>query len=487
MKRVLNLGTWVADGKPFTVPLDFVTHTAALIAIRGGGKTVAATDIAEEMCEAGLPWFALDPTPGGVWWGLRCNPDGSPGGYPVVIIGGNHADLPFERSLATQVAEAFARENICVVADVSKESKTVWRGFVADFCDRLMELTPPTPRHLFIEEAPEFVPQKPVAEQKRSRAAVDRVIRLGRNAGYGATLLTQRFATVDKDVLTQCENILALRSLGKPDRRAVRDWIAEVVSPEPDDPIIDEFLNSLPSLADGEGWWWSPQWLKQFGRVKIRARKTFHPGRTRSVEDTPVQVKLSDPRDFVDRFRAVLETKPKAAPRMVEVGGIVEHGDRKAQRATTAENARVDAVRQIQVAQERAQAAEGEAGRLRGQVADLHRRLGTATATIGSLRQALEPQYRAMQALFAELDGAAAAGGIGGFDRATFEAWFPKLRSGARLMLQALLERGGELTIAQLGHYLRRKTSGGTWRADIGQLRSCQLVGPGDPVRLRVP
>src|SRR5207247_10332 len=125
----------------------------------------------------------------------------------------------FDRAHAGKLAEAFSRENICVVVDVSQESKTTWRGFVADFCDRLMELEARSPRHVFIEEGPEFVPQRPVAEQKRSKAAVDRVIRLGRNAGYGCTILTQRFATVDKDVLTQCENVLALRSVGKPDRK----------------------------------------------------------------------------------------------------------------------------------------------------------------------------------------------------------------------------------------------------------------------------
>src|SRR6266571_4002105 len=102
MKRVLNIGT--ADGKPFTLPPDFVTRTLAIVAIRGGGKTVAATVLAEEMCEAGLPWIAFDPTPGGVWWGLRCNPDGTPGGYQVVVIGGKHADLPFDRAHAGKLA-----------------------------------------------------------------------------------------------------------------------------------------------------------------------------------------------------------------------------------------------------------------------------------------------------------------------------------------------------------------------------------------------
>lgn len=75
MKDKLEIGT-LMSGQKFTLPLDLVTRTLAIIAIRGWGKTVAATVIDEEMCEAGLPWVAIDPV--GVWWGLRANPDGSP-------------------------------------------------------------------------------------------------------------------------------------------------------------------------------------------------------------------------------------------------------------------------------------------------------------------------------------------------------------------------------------------------------------------------
>src|SRR2546421_12533883 len=86
VKRALTIGT--AGGKPFSLPLDIVARTQAIVAIRGAGKTVAATVLAEEMCEAGLPWIAFDPV--GVWWGLRVNPDGAPGGYPVLVVGGQH-------------------------------------------------------------------------------------------------------------------------------------------------------------------------------------------------------------------------------------------------------------------------------------------------------------------------------------------------------------------------------------------------------------
>ncbi|MBV9180212.1 MAG: ATP-binding protein [Acidobacteria bacterium] len=299
MKDFLNVG------HKFGLPLDLVTRTLAIIAIRGWGKTIAATVIAEEMCEAGLPWVAIDPV--GVWWGLRVNPDGSPGGYPVVILGGEHGDLPLEKSAGAAIARAIVEENVSCVIDMSSESKNTVRHFVAEFCDRLMELRPDTPRHVFIEEAPELVPQKPMGEQKRSLAAVDRLVRLGRNRGYGATLISQRTATIQKDVLTQCENLLAGRSIGKPDRTAMKEWIAEVVGvPAPTD--ADRFVGSLAGLPSGTGWFWSPQWLNIFKQVEIRRRKTYHPGETRTIGERVKQVRLLDVRDFVERFREVLST-----------------------------------------------------------------------------------------------------------------------------------------------------------------------------------
>ncbi|MGH9505272.1 MAG: hypothetical protein ACRD20_20655 [Terriglobales bacterium] len=313
MKNTLEIGQRLSGGK-FTLPLDLVTRTLAIIAIRGWGKTVAATVIAEEMCEAGLPWVAIDPV--GVWWGLRANPDGSAGGYPIVILGGERGDLPLEKSAGAKVAEAILQEDVSCVIDMSSESKTTVRHFVAEFCDRLMDLRPQTPRHIFIEEAPELVPQKPMGEQKRSLAAVDRLIRLGRNRGYGATLISQRTATIQKDVLTQCESLLAGRSIGKPDRDAMQSWIAELVE-EPSPTNASKFVQSLANLESGVGWFWSPQWLGSFEQIRVRRRKSYHPGETRSVGQAVKQVKLSNVHEFVERFGTILRGE-KTKPRKVE-------------------------------------------------------------------------------------------------------------------------------------------------------------------------
>jgi hypothetical protein len=457
LKKSLEIGT-LMSGALFTLPLDLVTHTLAIIGIRGWGKTIAATVIAEEMCEAGLPWVAIDPV--GVWWGLRCNPDGSPGGYPVLVLGGEHGDLPLSKESGPKVAEAILQENISCVIDMSNESKNTVRYFVGTFCDRLMELRPQVPRHIFLEEAPELVPQKPMGEQKRSLAAVDRLIRLGRNQGYGATLISQRYATIQKDVLTQCESLLAGRMIGKTDRVASEEWIGEVASALFSNRKADKFVEQLAGLPCGHGWFLSPQWDERFVEVQIRRRKTYHPGATRTVGQAPQQVQLSDVREFVERFGKVLRQEQPVR--------ITKQHGRNLVPEVTADSMMVR---------------HPEETLLRSQVAELSQKLGQANAVIANLRKQLEPQYRSLQALFGDLE-AIKANGAAVVDPAIFEQWRSKLR-GAGKLIDILLERG-DCTRVQLGTLagLGRESM----RIYLSKLRTNNLIEEdGETIRLRVP
>jgi uncharacterized protein len=466
VKSNLELGT-LMSGQKFTLPLDLVTHTLAVIGIRGWGKTVAATVIAEEMCEAGLPWVALDPV--SVWWGLRCKPDGTPGGYPIVIIGGPHGDLPLDAHSGARIAEAILQENLCCVIDLKMESKNNWRKFVADFCDRLMELNPAVPRHIFIEEAPEFVPQKPMGEQKRSLAAVDRLIRLGRNQGYGATLISQRYATIQKDVLTQCDSLLAGRMIGKSDRKASEEWIGEVAAELFPGKAADKFVKSLAGLPGGRGWFLSPQWENRFEEVQIRRRKTFHPGATREIGEAPVQVQLSDVHEFVERFGRVLKQKPAIPVRGVDTKPLPSRAGSKHQLY-------------IPTPRDVAMEIESESVRLRSQVVDLTRQLGQANSIIANLRKQLEPEYRAYQALFGDIDKA-----IGGsqVDRGVWEPWMQKLGGRPGRMIEALLSRG-ELTRTQLATLTEQSPNSGSFATNLSTLnRNGLTMKEGDKIRLR--
>ena len=53
--------------------------------------------------------------PMGVWWGLRVGADGRGPGYPVVVFGGEHADLPLDEDKASELADALVATNVSAV------------------------------------------------------------------------------------------------------------------------------------------------------------------------------------------------------------------------------------------------------------------------------------------------------------------------------------------------------------------------------------
>jgi uncharacterized protein DUF87 len=463
----LNIGLTVS-GKTFGLPLDAVTQTFALLAIRGAGKTCTAAVIAEEMCKARLPWLCFDPV--GVWWGLRATPDGRPGGFPIVVIGGEHGDIALDKDSGAKIANALASENVSAVLDVSRESKTTWRKFLTELCLELMQLRPETPRHLFIEEAPEFVPQHAtVTVTAQCKEAVERLVRLGRNNGYGCTLLSQRPATVDKDVLSQCENIFALRTTGPHDRKALMEWI----SAQATDRGLEKFVGELAGLANGAAWFWSPHWMNRFERIRIRPRETFHPGATRTVGVAPKAVALADVGEFVDRLKAQLTKVTVPAPHSPEfrrqrpyrekvfemTGGRIPMKEFDELSAALAE--RDDFRRQLD--QERTARADAE-------------------KRLAKVRDSLRPQYDALKALFENL---ATSAGNGAGDRVAFEPWLAKAgRAGCKRLLEVLIERG-ELTRAQLGTLSGVSSKSGTFRNYLSWLRRNGLANTeGDKVKL---
>jgi hypothetical protein len=323
-----------------------------------------------------------------------------------------------------------------------------------------MELRPSVPRHIFIEEAPEFVPQRPLGEQKRSLAAVDRLVRLGRNRGYGATLISQRFATIQKDVLTQCENLLALRSIGRPDRRAVKEWIAECVGKSESEEKADVFLDTLTSLADGVGWFWSPQWLNEFFQVRIRQRKTYHPGETRHVGQAPKQVALSDVREFVRKFREVLDEDVRTKDEEAKPGRVLFHRTDNEVKMLREENAK-----------------------LRESVVTMQHELNETRSRVDAIRKQLEPEFRSMQRLFGDL---AADDSNPTIDASVYEPWKQRLGVGPGKIIDALIQRDGALTriqIRTLCGMARR-----TFQNYLARLNANGLIEKdGDLIRLRVP
>lgn len=257
--------------RDLTLPIDAVTETFAILAKRRAGKSNAAVVMAEEMFDNNLPWVAVDPK--GDWWGIRAA--GSSPGLSVVVFGGRQGDVPLEPGSGRLVADLIAKQHLTCVLDVSVMSRTDQRRFLTDFADQLYQENT-EPLHVFAEEADRYIPQMVRSADAPMVGAWEQLVKLGGFRGIGVTLVTQRSASLNNDVLTQIETLIAMRTPAAADRRQILSWVEDHASGA-------GAVAELPSLENGEAWVFSPQWLKTLTKIKFRRRRTFDSGATPTV------------------------------------------------------------------------------------------------------------------------------------------------------------------------------------------------------------
>lgn len=298
MTTELNIGS-------HKLPINAVTKTFAILAKRGAGKSYTGAVMAEEFYKNNIPFVVFDPID--VWWGLRFAKDGKAKGLPIVVFGVEHADIKLDRDMGRKIAQAIVKYNISCVISTFGLPKVAQRHLIAEFAEELLNINN-TPRHIFIEEAHEYIPQRVFGQMGKTFNAVSNLIVMGRNRGIGVTILNQRAATVNKDVLTQIDTLLAFRNIAPQDRNALKEWV-EFHAAEGD---FDKFMESLPSLPTGEGWIWSPEFLGIFEKIKIRERETFHPDREKLGEKIEIpQLEQTDIQEFINNFSVSVKTEKK--------------------------------------------------------------------------------------------------------------------------------------------------------------------------------
>jgi hypothetical protein len=134
-----------------------------------------------------------------------------------------------------------------------------------------------TPALVIIDEAHKFVPQKVQGDDMAMLVhRIQMLVTEGRASGIGVTLIDQRAATVNKDVLTQIELMVVHRTVGPQDKKALDEWIRD----NAEEGQAQVFKESLAKLGTGEAWFWSVGWLDIFKKVQVRMRETFDSSRT---------------------------------------------------------------------------------------------------------------------------------------------------------------------------------------------------------------
>lgn len=319
-------------GDGFDLPVDVATGSTGILATKGAGKSNAAVVMAEEMFKAGIPFVAVDPK--GDWHGLRAGGDGGPG-LPIPVFGGRHGDIPLESTAGALIAELVLKHRLTCVLDVSQFDKAETTRFLLAFARYLFahcDDDGAEPLHLFLEEAHEYLPQVVKGDQAHLVGMWQKIVKQGRFKGLGVTMISQRSAVLNKDVLELIDTLIVLRTIGPLSRKAIGEWVkGQDVDPK--------LLDSLPSLKDGEAWVWSPGALGLMERVQFRRRHTFDSGATPKVgekrrapgtiadvdlgaikdamADTIEKAKADDPRELRSRIKS-LEADLQTAQRIIE-------------------------------------------------------------------------------------------------------------------------------------------------------------------------
>jgi hypothetical protein len=274
-----------------SLPLEAVTQTFAILAKRRAGKSFTARRFAEQLHHAGQQVVIVDPK--GDWWGIRSSADGKAPGLPFVILGGEHGDVPLEAGAGSVVAKLVVEERVSVLLDLSHLRKSEVARFMGGpmpprageegFLEVLYRLKAReqyrTPVMLVIDEADAIAPQRPMKGEERMLGAAEDVVRRGGQRGIGCMMVSQRSAVLNKNLLTQLQVLVALRTISPQDLGAIDAW-TDVHGTEAERKTLKA---SLPALPTGDAWFWSPGWPTAegiFKRVHVLPIKTFDSGAT---------------------------------------------------------------------------------------------------------------------------------------------------------------------------------------------------------------
>lgn len=292
--------------RELALPVDVAGEAIAILAKRGAGKTNTATVLVEELHAAGVQVVILDPV--GAWWGIRSSHDGKQAGLPFAILGGQHGDVPLEHTAGALIADVVVENGESLLLDLSDfSSKAQMARFVVDFGERLFraKARDRTLIHLVLEEADSFAPQKGGVDDARMRGAIEQIVRRGRSRGLGLTMVTQRSAVLNKDVLSQADVLIAMRTTSPHDVAAIKLWI----SAHADDEL--GVVESLPSLETGDAWVWNPE-RGLLERVRIRRRRTFDSSATPKAGEKRVEPKQTAPIDLAKLGAEIQATAERA-------------------------------------------------------------------------------------------------------------------------------------------------------------------------------
>ncbi len=201
----------------------------------------------------------------GDWWGLKSDASGKKAGYPIVIFGGKHADVPLNPQAGAQLAELLSKGNLPALIDLKGWRPTDRGRFYVDFVSRTYQLQDGGERWIAIPEVHNVAPKGRILSPQVGEMLHWTSTLASEGQGMGLMLLldSQRGQKVHNDVLAACETLIACRVIHNADRQAIKDWIDGNGDPK----IGAQMLSELAGMPRTDAYVWSPE--IEFGPKRI--------------------------------------------------------------------------------------------------------------------------------------------------------------------------------------------------------------------------
>jgi uncharacterized protein len=296
------------------MPAEVFTQHVIILAKTRAGKSSALRLFVEELLDAGKPVTVIDPK--GDWWGIKSSADGKQPGYPVVIFGGEHGDVPLNARQGGEVADLLATGNRPALIDLGGWSVADRTRFFIDFAATTFRVTRGI-RYLVIDEVHNFAPQGKVLDPLAGQMLhwANRLASEGLGRGVIMLTASQRPQKVHKDFVTSAETLIAMRAIHPLDRNAIKDWIDGC----PDADKGKEILKSLATMPRGDGWVWSPEINYGPLRLSFPKYKTFDSFRPQGVDEKKIKGWAAVDLDEVrQRFASVIQEAEAKDPKRLQ-------------------------------------------------------------------------------------------------------------------------------------------------------------------------
>ena len=261
----------LAVSNMFSVPLDDYKTTGerdAVLASSGMGKSYLTGVMMEETLETGGLICVIDPE--GEHFTLAER-------YPMMIIGGEQAHLPLEVDAIDLYVDAMLKFGMSAIFDLSEYLDDEQQQYYGHIADKLFNAEQKYRRkiRIIVEEAQIYAPQRSGGSSGSSRkkqmmdpvVVSQKIAKRGRKRAIDSLWATQRPASINKDILSQCN----------------RFWFGGITA-EQDYKAIKPFLNEagisfaeIKALQPGMFYFYSKGKTKL---IKIRKRHCQHAGAT---------------------------------------------------------------------------------------------------------------------------------------------------------------------------------------------------------------